>query len=393
MADLGCLNTDIPFNVLSRLQTKDLLGLKCVSKGWKHLISDRSFIQAQSQRKEPLSGFFFQQRHRYCPDDIKTITYFPVERKGLQQDVFAFLPRDVVVLASCHGLVCCRSCYPFEDPAIYVCNPLNCEWWRLDWKEPDKESFISLAFNPSQDISVNLTNFKVVRPRQFETEQGGAYFSFEIYASRTRNWKLSKEVCWCDNSLSKNGGIFSGGILHWITDGDQILTFSVENELALLISTPLPVGEFNSTPQACIGESEGQLYYVLISEEGFHVWILEDYFDSTWSLRYTKTLGQIEKEHSGFFVNLYDRVMHWPRIDDRPWMDPLAFKDGVLVVRISNTIYLYHVDTSKMEEVCETSKFGAMSWASPTVLPYTMSLVPLAEPLKKKLEIEWDSSE
>ncbi|KAJ6294999.1 hypothetical protein OIU76_022981 [Salix suchowensis] len=336
MADLGCLNTDIPFNVLSRLQTKDLLGLKCVSKGWKHLISDRSFIQAQSQRKEPLSGFFFQQRHRYCPDDIKTITYFPVEGKGLQQDVFAFLPRDVVVLASCNGLVCCRSCYPFEDPAIYV-----------------------------------------VRPRQFETEQGGAYFSFEIYASRTRNWKLSKEVCWCDNSLSKNGGIFSGWILHWLTDGDQILTFSVENELALLISTPLPVGEFNSTPQACIGESEGQLYYVLISEEGFHVWILEDYFDSTWSLRYTKTLGQIEKEHSGFFVNLYDRVMHWPRIDDRPWMDPLAFKDGVLVVRISNTIYLYHVDTSKMEEVCETSKFGAMSWASPTVLPYTMSLVPL----------------
>ncbi|KAJ6340511.1 hypothetical protein OIU77_008302 [Salix suchowensis] len=145
------------------------------------------------------------------------------------------------------------------------------------------------------------------------------------------------------------------GILHWLIDGDQILTFSVENELALLISTPLPVGEFNSTPQACIGESEGQLYYVLISEEGLHVWVLEDYFDSTWSLR----------------------VMHWPRIDDRPWMDPLAFKDGVLVVRISNTIYLYHVDTSKMEEVCETSKFGAMSWASPTVLPYTMSLVPL----------------
>ncbi|KAJ6411132.1 hypothetical protein OIU84_007814 [Salix udensis] len=342
MADFGCLNTDIPFNVLSRLQTKDLLGLKCVSKGWNHLISDRSFIQAQSQRKEPLSGFFFQQRHRYCPDDIKTITYFPAERKGLQQDVFAFLPWDVVVLVSCNGLVCCRSCYPFEDPAIYVCNPLNCEWWRLDWKEPDKESFISLAFNPSQDISVNLTNFKVVRP-----------------------------------SLSKNGGIFSGGILHWLTDGDQILTFSVENELALLISTPLPVGEFNSTPQACIGESEGQLYYVLISEEGLHVWILEDYFDSTWSLRYTKTLAQIEKEHSGFFVNLYDRVMHWPRIDDRPWMDPLAFKDGVLVVRISNTIYLYHVDTSKMEEVCETSKFGAMSWTSPTVLPYTMSLVPL----------------
>jgi F-box interacting protein len=381
MSDFGCLDTDIPFDVLSRLQTKDLLGLKCVSKGWKDLISDRSFIQAQSQKKEPLSGFFFQQRHRYCPDDIKTITYFPVERNRLQQDVFAFLPQDVVVLALCNGLVCCRSCYPFEDPAIYVCNPLNSEWWKLDWKEPGKESFIALAFNPFQDISVSLTNFKVVRPRQFETEQEEAYFSFEIYASRTRNWKLSKEVCWCDNSLSKNEGIFSGGILHWLTDGDQILTFNVENELALLISTPLPAGEFNTRPHACIGESEGQLYYVLISEEGLHVWVLEDYFDSTWSLKYSKTLAQIEKEHSDIMINLYNRVMLWQRIDDRPWMDPLAFKDGVLVVRISNTIYLYHVDTSKMEEVGETSKFGAMSWVSPIVLPYTMSLVPLGRQL------------
>ncbi|CAK7327891.1 unnamed protein product [Dovyalis caffra] len=369
MADFGCLNPDIPFNVLSRLQTKDLLGLKCVSKGWHRLISDRSFIQAQSQKKEPLSGFFFQQRYPYCSDDIKTITYVPVERKGLRQDVFAFLPQDVVVLASCNGLLCCRSCYPFEDPAIYVCNPLNSDWWKLDWKEPDKESFIALAFDPFQDFSVNSKNFKVVRPRKLETEEEEAY-SFEIYTSKTRNWKLSKEVCWCNNSLSKNGGVFIGGILHWLTDGGQILTFNVENETALLISIPLPAGEFNCTPQACIGESEGRLYYVLISE-GLHVWFLEDYHDSTWSLKYSKTLSQMEfystwslkyfktlaqkeTEHSAFMVNLYDRMMHWPRIDDSPLLDPLAFKDGVLVVRVSSTIYLYHVETSKMEEVGET---------------------------------------
>ncbi|CAK7327888.1 unnamed protein product [Dovyalis caffra] len=380
MADVGCLNTDIPFDVLSRLQTKELLGLKCVSKGWNHLISDLSFIQAQSQKKEPLSGFFFHQRYRYCFDDVKTITYVPVERKGLQQDVFAFLPQDVVVLASCNGLLCCRSCYPFEDPAIYVCNPLNSDWWKVDWKEPDKESFIALAFDPIQDFSVNSTNFKVVRPRRLETEQEKAY-SFEIYSSKTRNWKLSKEFWWCNNSLSKNGGVFIGGILHWLTDGDQILTFNVENEIALLISTPLPAGEFKCTPQACIGESEGQLYYVLISEEGLHVWFLEDYFDSTWSLKYSKTLTQMEKEHPGFMLNLYDRVMHWPKIDHSPWLDPLAFKDGVLVVRVSSTIYLYHVETSKMEEVCETSKFGPISWVSPIVLPYTMSLVPLGRKL------------
>ncbi|CAK7327893.1 unnamed protein product [Dovyalis caffra] len=355
MADFGCLNPDITFNVLSRLQTKDLLGLKCVSKGWHRLISDRSFIQAQSQKKEPLSGFFFQQRYPDCyetSDDIKTITYIPVERKGLQRNVFAFRRQYVVVLASCNGLLCCRSCFPFEDPAIYVCNPLNSDWWKLDWKEPDKESFIALAFDPFQDFSVNSTNFKVVRPRKLETEKG-KHTHLKYIPQRQGIGSYQKR-------FAANGGVFIGGILHWLTDGGQILTFNAENETALLISIPLPAGEFNCTRQACIGESEGRLSYVSVPE-GLRVWFLEDYYDSTWSLKYSKTLALMETEHPGIMFDLYDGMMHWLRIDHSPWWDPLAFKDGVLVVRVSSTIYLYHVEASKMEEVCETSELGPIS--------------------------------
>ncbi|KAJ9129143.1 hypothetical protein P3X46_034071 [Hevea brasiliensis] len=254
MDKFGNLNTDIPFDVLSRLPTKDLVELKFVSKGWHQLVTDPSFIQVQSQRIQPLSGFFFQQRFQWCQDDIVIINYIPMKWEGaeLHKKVFDFLPQDVVLLTSCNGLFCCRSCFPFEQPAIFVCNPLNKEWIKLDWAEPDKEKSIALAFDPFQDFSDNSANFKLVSVSQSETEQEEFYFSFEIYSSKTRSWKLSKEICWCNSNLYKNKGVFIGGILHWLTDGDQILTFNVENEFAWLISAPLPAMELNSVPESCI---------------------------------------------------------------------------------------------------------------------------------------------
>lgn len=378
MENFGGLNSDIPFDVLSRLSAKELVGFKSVSKGWQHLISDRSFIRVQSQKKEPLSGFFCQQRYRWSYDDIKTISYIPVGREGaeLRQNVFDFLPQDVVVLTSCNGLVCCRSCVPFEEPTIYVCNPLNKEWNRMDWARPDKEDSIALAFDPFQDFTENSTNFKVVRVLQFGDDQKEVYFAFDVYSSKTRKWKLSKEICWCSSNLYKNKGVFIGGVLHWLTDGDKILTFNVENELAWLISAPIPATEFNSVPEACIGESKGRLHYIMISEEGLHVWFLEDYFDFKWSLKHSKTLAEMEKEHAQSFCNLYERVTQRLTFDNSPWMDPLAFKDRVLLLRVSNTIYLYHIETSKMEKFCENSRFGTNSLFCPTVVPYSMSLVP-----------------
>ncbi|KDP45805.1 hypothetical protein JCGZ_17412 [Jatropha curcas] len=381
MKNFESLTTDITFDVLSRLPTKRLIELKTVSKGWKQLITNPLFIKVQSQKEEPLSGFFFQQRFQWCEIDIKTINYIPVKLKEgieLQNGCFDFLSQEVVLLTSCNGLICCRSCFPFENPSLFVCNPLNREWIKLDWINPDKENSIALAFDPSKDLVDNSANFKLVRVSQKQAEEEGFYFSFDIYSSETKSWKLSNEICCCNNNFYKNKGVFIGGILHWLTDGDQILTFMVENELAWLISTPLPSTEFNSVPEACIGESEGKLYYIIISEEGIHVWFLEHYFEFNWSLKHSKTLAVMEQENPQFLCNLQERVKQRLTNDFSPWMDPIAFKDGILLLRVSNTVYLYHIERSKMEKVSDISKFGTNSiMSSPIVLPYSMSLVPL----------------
>ncbi|XP_031257995.1 F-box protein At5g49610-like [Pistacia vera] len=377
MHNFWSLNTDVFFEVLSRLPTKCLLGLKCVCKGWHRLLSDRLFIKSQSQQREPIFGFFFQHRFHWCLDDIKTINHIPVESEGLQQRVFRFLPEDVVVMASCNGLVCLRSCYPFKDPSIYVCNPLNREWIRLDWTKADKETSIALVFDPCREPIGHSTNFKLVQVQQCEAGAEDFYFSFDIYSSDTGDWRTSKEICLCNDRLYKNKGTLIGGILHWLTNGDEILTFNIENELSWLISVPISAATLDSVPEACIGESDGKLHYVMVSENGFHVWCLEDYFEFHWTLKHSKSLDAMEEEHPEFLCNLQVRVTQ-RLADSTPWMDPLAFKDGYVLMRVCTNIYLYHVNTNKMKKVCGQNEMGTCSTFNPIVLPYSLSLVPLS---------------
>lgn len=370
---------DIPFDVLSRLPTKPLVILKRVCKGWHQLISDPSFIKVHSRKREPISGFFFQQRYQWCCDDVKTINYIPVEMEGSQfkQKIFDFLPEDVVLMASCNGLVCCRSCYPFKDPALYVCNPLNKEWVRLKWKSPKKENTIALAFDPCRDPIDTSTKFSVVRVEQYEADEEIFCYSFDIYSSVTGAWKTSSEVVQCNDSLYKNKSTFIGGSLYWLTDDDKILTFNLEQELSWLLPVPVPATEFMSIPATCIGESEGKLHYIAISECGIHVWVLEDGFEAKWEIKQTKTLNSLEAEHQKFLCNLGERVALRGSSQMSPWMDPMAFKDGWLVMRVSARILMYNVESNKMKQVCTLSELGSASMFAPMVLPYSLSLVPL----------------
>ncbi|XP_062109859.1 putative F-box protein At1g47730 [Humulus lupulus] len=382
MRKIRCLNNDVFFDVLSLLPAKTLFQLKCVSKGWHNLISDRCFIHSQLQRtKLSISGFIFQEKFQWYNEDIKNVSYIPVDKEDFQlkQNIFDFLPEDVVALASSEGLVCCRSCFPTQDPAIYICNPLNKEMTKVRWAALGKDSNISLAFDPSQDSIDISTKFKLVTVEPFEIAEDEMYYTFEIYSSRTGEWWKSSEICQCNDNILNSKSIYIKGISHWLTDGDKILTFDLDKELSWLISVPVPASEFKSLPQACIGECGGQLNYVMISEEGLHLWCLEDYFESEWTLKHWKSLDMMEKEYPNFFCNLHERVMQDVRDYDSPWMNPLAFIEGLLLMRVSNKIYLYRFESGKMEEVCDAAKLGLSAIFYPTVLPYSMSLVQLSK--------------
>ncbi|KAK8503519.1 hypothetical protein V6N13_094653 [Hibiscus sabdariffa] len=381
LTNLGELNNDIPFDVLSRLPTKYMPRLKCVCRGWNRLISDPIFMKVQSQKREPVSGFIFQRRYRWRDEDTTTVTYIPVGKQDAEaelfQTVFDFLPEHVVVLSSCNGLVCCRSCFPKVDPCFYICNPLNHEWIRLEWDdETNREDTFALAFDPCKDILGTSAKFKLVKVKQVETEADVSCFSIDMYTSDTRAWKKSVGICKCNSNLYENRGLFVEGVLHWLTDGDEILTFHVEIDLTWLVSVPLPADEFSSIPETCIGDSDGKLHYIIVSQYGLQVWCIEDYFESRWSLKISKTLEEMEEQHTQLLYNFRQRVTERLSVGMEPWVDLLAFKDGYLLMRYSLKIMLYNIDTNTMQLLCSDSKLGTPSILS-TVVPYSFSLAPL----------------
>ncbi|XP_059306237.1 putative F-box protein At1g47300 [Lycium ferocissimum] len=175
-------SSDMLYEVLPRLSTKDLLKLKCVSKGWRCLISDRSFIQVQLKNKEPLTGFFYQGRYKWCDEDYDYISFIPIARvtAEVHNDVLNFLPERIAILDSRHGLICCRSSFPRRVPIIYICNPVNKEWKTLQWPNPSRESIITLVFDPLKNPVDEFTNFK-------ENGEAQERFVFVITTCRKRD--------------------------------------------------------------------------------------------------------------------------------------------------------------------------------------------------------------
>ncbi|CAJ1932312.1 unnamed protein product [Sphenostylis stenocarpa] len=389
------INSDVLTEILSRVPAKELLSLKLVCKEWHCVISSRSFAKTQLRTTEVvLTGFILQEKFMWCNEDIKIVSYIFVEEMArggskVNQTVFDFLPEEVVMLASCKGLVCCRSCFPSERPFIYVCNPWSREWVKLEWPWATSQNEITngqrnMALALAVDIEPSkgfVDTFKLVRVNHVavqgdndeDEEEGELYFTFELYSSEIRAWRKSNETCQCYSKLVNNEGIYIGGVLHWL-HGDQVLTFDVENEFSWLVPAPIPVSEFMAVPEVCIGESEGRLQYVVVSEQGVHVWGLEDCYEDKWILVYCKSLEEIEGEWPRFFINLKVHVME--RVNG-PWVNPLAFKDGLLLMKCVN-LYLFDVKNNKMAQACSILDLKSQCMLNPTVFAHSLSLVPLS---------------
>lgn len=376
------INVDAHLEILSRLSVRDLQSLKCVSKEWNSIISDCLFVNCQLKNVETVSGFFFQEKFQWCDEDIERISYIPLRSRNntVCTTVLNFLPESVVLLSSCNGLICCRCSFPSLNPVIYVCNPIKKNWISIKCSSPSKRNSIALTFEPSK-ISVGeaLTNFKLVSVSKNEAEDKTQedYFIFQVYLSKTGQWRRSQEICKCKHNLFKNKGVFVDGSLFWLTDGYQIIMFDPLLELSYLINMPLPSTQFYTTPEICIGASDGKLHCVLLSEDGIQLWVLLDHFDSIWDLTFSLSLDDLENENPEFLFNLADKLPLQGANAMFPWLDLLAFSDGILFMKAAIDVCCYNFESKKMNKLCNLYDLGMNSMYFPIVVPYTMSLAPL----------------
>lgn len=358
---------------------KDLIWVRFVCKWWQEVISDNAFELVKSQRSFPVSGFFFQHKGFYYNnlaiwnhEDSKTrvITYIPVEGgvRG-RQLVLSFLPEDVKIMSSANGLVCCSSLFNVRDMSVYVCNPMNKDQVRIEWTDSyfhRAEDSISLAFDPSKDIIANTTSFKLVRLQRFGAARDSS-FSFSTYSSHTGTWRSAEECCRCGGTLKETNGTCVGRILHWLKTDWEILSFDTENDKAFLIPIPDLAG---SITKACIGESNGKLHCIIIAGSILGLWSLEDNINFEWKLEFSRPVWELGEVDFG--LNLFQTL-------DRSssQVDLLAYKDGFLLIRVGDKVHLYQVETNIRTEISSIPSMSDSSTERFTVVPYSLSVVPL----------------
>lgn len=403
-------NRDIATEILSRLSTKELGSARCVSKAWNSFISDPAFLRIHSQRWTCPSALFFVIRER---SGAGFRSYFHVKKaiyiglhdsssKG-QESLFRFLPERVVLMASSNGILCCRgmfpsvrikNCDPDGEPRlelrfmIYVCNPATREWVAF---EPLRTGNSSVAFEPVRISSVaqyfgftfypngflaNTTKpcFKLVGIQNSKTLSNS--YSFVIYSSVTKEWKISEEVLCCDYTINQNKVISVGHMFHWLTMAHYMITFDVEKELSAVIKLPGP--ELESVE--CLGNSEGYLHCVTANLTEIQVWILKDYCKPEWTLKHKLDLVEFCRGHTELNHLLPRLERREPETDTGVNLVALAFHEEILCMLVKpEKLFSYSFNTRKLSSHCTAFAVDDYFQRYPAI-PYSDSLTSINVP-------------
>ncbi|KAF5187724.1 F-box family protein [Thalictrum thalictroides] len=350
-------NNDILTEILSRLPAKSLLRFKCASKRWQKIISsDPVFQRKQYQEsKSVISWFFFLSRSpEFCLAECTSIIYNPLI---VPLRILDFLPEQVCLVASSNGLLCCRSS-GIGDVVVYVCNPVIQKYVKIEVPKDANGQGMGFHFEPFRSAMDDSSNFKLV-----SISMKGFDRSIHIYSSDTGEWRTSEEFFHISEFLVGEGyAVGISGVLYWMTFGDIVLAFDVEMEKSSTIKLPVSRASWD---ERCIGDSEGVLHYILISDGGLRVWALNSELE--WELNHSMSLTSIQEDNQNFPYDVAQKCGHFPA-----WIEPLAFKDGLSLLKLRvrfryedvdfkeacMKLYVYNLGTKALEEVCTLDEMG-----------------------------------
>lgn len=288
---------DLIVEILSLLPVKSVCRFKCVSWLWYRLIS-----QHRKKLPKTLSGFFYP-KHRL--NDEGDLVAFPTfdgisgdQEQPFPDSSLAFLTgyRQILPKDCCNGLIFCL-CWkdsPIDEANYVVCNPVTEEWVVL----PDAgHESNALAYRLGSDAAMS-PHFHVFQILEGDDEYG-YISSVNIYSSETGAWSY-KENGWGDNEIQivDMRGVFFNGMMHLLTYEFKILAVDTEGKTWRTISLleTMCLGNFFVGPLAFIGQSQGRLYFINMTDNDsskLSVWTLEDYNGNEWIFKYSISIAQL----------------------------------------------------------------------------------------------------
>lgn len=214
-------------HALRYLPAKSLYRFKVVCRDWKLQISTPFFEHSQSFAFRSMSGLFCQSPN----GSISFVSLDPMAY-GIPDPNLTFLPEPADLLASSHGLLCCRGCN--DKKAYYICNPVNQNWKKLPLPEADhgQHPALALVFEPS--LLNFVADFKLICA--FPSTDFDDAYEFEIYSSAEDSWKISPEICFGENGrILKAGGFHVNGVVYWVSNNYALIGFDLKKNRVKVI--------------------------------------------------------------------------------------------------------------------------------------------------------------
>ncbi|KAL6502680.1 hypothetical protein OROHE_024333 [Orobanche hederae] len=336
-------------NALRFLPAKVLTRFSTVSKNWEHWINSPFLAYQQSYSFLDISGFFCQSYNT-----IPRFLSLDHAVYGVPAPSLSFLPVDVDIIGSTHGLLVCQACTGTVN-SYYICNPAN-----KDFKELPKpgyyhglDSACVLAFDP---CLLNMgAHYHLVCAVPLV---GQPTVMFEIYSSETESWRCSDAVCVeLDRFEFTGSGLYMKGVAFWRTSTNKVLAFDLKNEVYGILSLPEEI-----PPIGVLAEIKGELCYLCMWRTDMNKYVVDIYCGA--ELRFGRRID-VKSETMAAGIGGYYGILPW------------VFEGGEMVMMIVGDImYACSLRDGRIEKVgsCGQIQFSC----STRVLPYVNSLVYVA---------------
>ncbi|XP_047959990.1 uncharacterized protein LOC125205249 [Salvia hispanica] len=247
------LLSELFFEILSRTSLETLEQCKSVSKEWKQIIYEPTFIPLHSQRTNSLYGYFFQ-----TLKSSKSHSAFVSTAPGAINSTW---PRNegVEILASCdQGILICERgiC---RNKRFYACKPATAQWQPL----PNPK----LRYQ-TKSVAVVVARSHPLRYVIVRLYSLGSQLHCEIFDSERWRWeKIDNSPLYGEIVINCSPSVTTAGrFVHWLTLNDSVLTLDVEKRRFRCSALPGCLPMCRWTLPALV-EYEGELGFMCQVEE------------------------------------------------------------------------------------------------------------------------------
>ncbi|KAK9084386.1 hypothetical protein Scep_030857 [Stephania cephalantha] len=299
------------YEVLPHLPLKVLCRFKSVCREWNRIISNDPVFVDSHIRKGPNSTNFTESSF-LCKKREYVISSDPwYHQFNLSEPDFGNCICNTI-----HGLI-----YGFADMCyqIYIYNPFT-KHDPIYIPNPKCRLKVTLAYDPYNNPSFGFAIVALV-----QLEEGSNCYAFEVYSSKTREWRVSKAKMEIPSYKLLRGfnAVFSKGKVYWSVV-NHILWFDVEKDVAGLIRSPDSKNFVYIDPYkkpafqdlgVCNGKG-GELSYTMLTKEGnIEVWLLRGdvHKKFEWEKRYIVRLPEIVQQNWLKLKRYFNPMKVWNR--------------------------------------------------------------------------------